>query len=207
MIVLKGGKKRKLFLMTSDVGANIFQKYLIPEESRLIRFCMQKAGLYSESPYFFYAHFVSVGFAVVAVAMSFFNIISYILQIPLKLILRVVQFDPFGIVTGLMTDASQVMKSIVFVSLGATFITAGLLFPKPIFTHFAPEYYETLEIRLQKEKTLLQKKIVSLEEEYKHLMHMMEKTSILIKKQERDIDNLKLTLKQKPRFWKSLLKV
>ncbi|NGX48122.1 MAG: hypothetical protein K1000chlam3_01512 [Chlamydiae bacterium] len=171
--------------------ANIFQKYLIPSESRMVRYCMQKAGIFSSCSNFFYAHFVSVGFAVAAVAMSFFNTFSYFLQSPFKIILKIVQFNPIGAVTGFIGDLTNGVRSLVFVSMGVTFIVVGLLFPKAIFTHFAPEYYDSLEARLLQENAMLRKKNNRLEEENKTNIAVIDKESTVIQDLERENDDLK----------------
>lgn len=131
--------------------ANSFQKYLIPEESMVVRYCMQKAGTYASRSNPFLAHFVSVGFAVAAVAISAFNTISYTLQLPFKLLFHVAQLNPYRAVFGVAEDIVNTAKSLVFVTMGMTFIVAGILFPKPIFTHFAPLYYSSREVRLESE--------------------------------------------------------
>jgi len=131
--------------------ANSFQKYLIPEESMVVRYCMLKAGTYANRSNPFLAHFVSVGFAAASVAISAFNTISYTLQLPFKLLFHVAQFNPYRAILGVGEDLVNTAKSLVFVSMGMTFVVAGILFPKPIFTHFAPLYYGSLEVRLEAE--------------------------------------------------------
>ena len=177
--------------MVIESEANIFQRHLIPEESRLVRYSMQQAGIYGSRTNVFYAHFVSVGFATTAVAMSFFNAISYFLQIPFRIVLKMVQFNPPGAAIALVEDATNVVKSLVFVSLGATFITAGLLSPKAIFTHFAPEYYDTLEERLKQENSLNQKKIARLEEELSKANQSLDRASFKLEEQRKELDALK----------------
>lgn len=138
-------------MSVAAVEANSFQKYLIPEESMVVRYCMQKAGAYANRSNPFLAHFVSVGFAVAAVALSAFNTFSYALQLPFKLLFHIAQFNPYRAVFGVAEDLINTTKSLVFVTMGMTFIVAGTLFPKPIFTHFAPLYYSSLEVRLEAE--------------------------------------------------------
>lgn len=172
----------------------------------LVRYCMQKAGIYGSHSNFFYSHIVSVAFAAGAVAMSFFNTISYFLRAPFNIILNVVQFNPIGAVVGLISDCTNVIRSLVFVSLGVTFIVAGLLFPKAIFSHFAPEYYNDLETRLREEVNLLNNRIVWLEKEYRLKEEQLAGAHKVIDDQKKTILNLQpaappKTSPKKP-FWK-----
>jgi len=184
-----------------DSGANIFQMYLIPEESKWVRFSMLKAGELSNRSNFFLSHFLSVGCAIAAVAMSFFNTFSYLLQIPFKIPLKIVQFDPIGIVTGIVGDLLGAAKSVVFVSMGATFVVAGLLFPREIFTHFAPEHYLCLEARLSNENTSLQKSSLRKDEEINSLTEALTESSTRIQELEKEVDGLKHPIK---RWWRRI---
>ncbi len=154
--------------------ANSFQKYLIPEESMVVRYCMQKAGVFANRSNPFLAHFVSVGFAVAAVAISAFNTISYMLQLPFKILFHVAQFNPYRVVVGAAQDLVNTAKSLVFVTMGVTFIVAGTLFPKPIFTHFAPLYYSSLEVRLKSDLKQEQAENKRLQKEVEKLTKAME---------------------------------
>ncbi|MDN3505908.1 MAG: hypothetical protein P0S96_01610 [Simkaniaceae bacterium] len=175
----------------TDSGANIFQKYLIPEESKWVRFSMLKAGEFANRSNFLLSHFLSVGCAVAAVAMSFFNTFSYLLQIPFEIPLKIVQFDPIGIATGITYDLMGVAKSIVFVSMGATFVVAGLIFPREIFTHFAPEHYLSLEARLSAEVASLQKSSLRKDAEINELNETATKSSEKVVELEEKIKSLK----------------
>lgn len=163
-----------------DLGSNVFQRHLIPPDSLNVRFVMQKAGEYGNSTNIFYAHVVSVGFAIVAVALSFFNAFSYALRTPFNILVNVLSFSPIQVVKDLAGDLTGVAKSMVFVSLGVTFVVAGVLFPQAIFTHFAPEYSDTVEVRLRNELEKERKEKQELKTENKHLKDQIEDQSIII---------------------------
>jgi|GEM_PF-2714032 len=178
-------------LVPTDSGANVFQKYLIPEESKWVRFSMLKAGEFANRSNFFLSHFLSVGCAIAAVAMSFFNALSYLLQIPFIIPLKIVQFDLIGIATGISYDLIGVAKSIVFVSMGATFVVAGVLFPREIFTHFAPEHYLCREERLSNDNVSLTKSSLRKDEEINLLNDAMTEASSLNGKLNKELKRLK----------------
>lgn len=146
-------------------NTNFIQRNLIPEDSCNVRYVMQQAAYYGSSDTLVVAHFVSIAFAVVAVAMSALNTISYLLQAPIKILLNVVQFNPFGLVADFFLDVGDVARSALFVCLGLTLVVAGFLFPKPIFTHFSPEYYEPLEVRLEQQLEKANERIQDLEDQ------------------------------------------
>ncbi|NGX60221.1 MAG: hypothetical protein KR126chlam3_01390 [Chlamydiae bacterium] len=172
-------------------NANFFQKNLIPEKSNLVRYCMYKAGVFASHSNIFYAHFASVGCAIAAIAISFFNMLSYFLQPPFKILLNIVQFSPIKSVKNLFFDIANGVQSLVFVSMGMTFVVAGSIFPKAIFTYFAPEYYQTLKERNQHEIERNKRKISRLEEENNELSSIMDTTSAQLQNFEREIDDLK----------------
>lgn len=130
---------------------NFFQKKLIPEESRNVRYLMIKAAYFSSSEHLFVAHFVSVTLAVAAVALSAINVLSYLLRIPIKILLNVVQFCPLRLFVDLAQDFVNVARSLLFVSLGVAIIVVGFLLPQPFFSSLAPEYYQSYAERLKHE--------------------------------------------------------
>jgi hypothetical protein len=131
---------------------NLIQTSLIPEESRNVRYLMIKAKDFSSSENPLVAHLIPAILAAGSVALSAINALSYLLQAPIKILLNIVQFRPLGFFVDFAQDLTNLARSLLFVSLGATLIVAGILFPKPIFTHFAPEYYESLPERLKHER-------------------------------------------------------
>ncbi len=131
---------------------NLLQTSLIPEESRNVRYLMIKAKDFSSSENLLVAHLIPAILAAASVALSAINALSYLLQAPFKILLNIVQFRPLGFFLDFAQDLSNLARSLIFVSLGATLVVAGLLFPKPIFTHFAPEYYQSLPERLKYER-------------------------------------------------------
>lgn len=187
--------------MAVESEANVFQKYLIPSESRYVRYCMQKAGIYGNRPNFFYSHIVSVAFAIAAVVMSFFNALSYFVRIPLSILLNIVQFEPIGVVIGLINDCTNVIRSLVFVALGVWFIVAGLLFPKPIFFYFAPEYCDSLETRLMDEVSVLKERISWLENEFHAKQEELDGAHKLIDDQKKTIESFKSQKSGRKKFF------
>lgn len=154
--------------MSTNVAAqteqqNPFQRYLIPQESRWVRFVMHQAGEFSRSDNPVTARALSVACAVAGVVLSLFNTISYLLQAPIRVLLNAVTFSPVSLAVNLIQDLKNTTLSFAFVSLGVTFITAGLLFPEPIFTNFAPEEEETLSSVLAKKEKDLEKKDENIE--------------------------------------------
>lgn len=153
-------------------NTNFIQRNLIPEESRNVRYVMQKAAYFGNSDNLFVAHLVSVAFVVMAVAMSAFNAVSYLLQAPIKILLNVVQFNPLGVITDFVQDLGDVAKSLLFVSLGVTLFVVGFLIPGPIFNLFSPEYYEPLEVRLEQQLEEANQKMKELEAKYDKLKEL-----------------------------------
>jgi len=153
----------------STTSSNFIQRNLIPEDSHYVRYVMQKAAHFGTHDNLLIAHGVSVAFAVLAVALSVFNAISYLLQTPVKILLNIVQFNPIGLVAHPVIDISSCLKSLLFVSLGVTFVVAGFLFPAALFTHFSPEYYEPLEVRLEQKLKVAEDENANLKAKVKHL--------------------------------------
>lgn len=149
----------------TESEANVFQKYLIPPNSCGVRWAMQKAGEYGTSENFIQAHITSVAFAISAVVMSFFNALSYFLLIPCYILVDVFSFSPIALFTDIFTGIANSIQSWVFVSLGVSFVAAGLLFPDATFSHFAPEYYQTLDVRHKNRVGQLEKENSALREE------------------------------------------
>lgn len=127
---------------------NIFQKYLIPPDSKWTRVVMQKAGDYATKGNFVTSRVVCVSLTICAIAFSFFNMISYFLEAPIKILLNVVRFNPVDLVTDFIGDLVSIIRSWTFVGLGVTFVVAGLLFPQEIFAKFAPEYEISMQDQL-----------------------------------------------------------
>ena len=125
-----------------------FQRHLVPESSDWVRFCLQNAGKFSTGDNFFTSRVYSVACAVAAVVFAAFNMISYTLRAPLRVLLNIVEFSPLKALIDLVSDVRDAVLSFLIVSLGVTFVVAGLIFPAPIFTNFAPECIETLQSQI-----------------------------------------------------------
>lgn len=179
--------------MTVESQANVFQKYLIPEKSSMVRSCMKDAAAYGKSSNFFYAHFVSIAFATTAIALSFLNTFSYIFSAPLRIPMEIVQGNLRGVMMGPLEDITNSIRSFVFVAVGITLVMLGFLFPQ-ILSHFAPEYSNTLEDRLRQKIDWQEKKITSLEEELKNTKERLLTASDHIVEKEEEIDALKKRL-------------
>ena len=169
----------------TDLGSNIFQRHLIPPDSLNVRYVMQKAGEFGNRDNLFYAHVASVSMAIVAVALSFFNAFSYALRTPFNLVVNILSFSPVKMAEDLVGDLTGMAKSMVFVSLGVTFVVAGVLFPGAIFTHFAPEYSDCIEVRLKNELKGQRKEMLALKAENKKLKEQIDDQSIIIQQIEK----------------------
>lgn len=117
---------------------NIYQNYFFPGKSVWVRFLVHKAGEYGADSHFFYRRVASVACAVIAVAFSFFNALSYLLQIPLKIPLNIVRYDPVSLVLDPVTDLSNCLRSLLFALYGVHFVAWGILSPSTAFPYFAP---------------------------------------------------------------------
>lgn len=195
--------------MTNPVAAKsdptFIQRNLIPEKSRYVRFVMQKAADFGSSSNLFYAHVVSVGFAVAAVVMSAFNAISYLLQTPVKILLNIVQFNPLKLVANFVVNLGDVAKSLLFVSLGVTLVVAGFLFPAPIFKHFSPEYYKPKEQRLEEQLDEAKAEVAELKAERALYSERNNNIDVIIKDNSTEIEGLAKQIedlkKSKKWFW------
>ena len=176
----------------NDLQPNLVQKYFIPDESLKVRYCMLKAAQFGNSDRFFSAHFLSVACVLTAVVFSLFNSFSYVLQIPCKILLNIAQFTPIFIIPSIISDLKSCALSLLFVSLGVTFVVAGCLFPKVIFTHFAPEFCETYETRLRNENELLKDQINHLKTENEDKENKLFIAGEQVAKLERKIEILEL---------------
>lgn len=163
--------------------ANLFQKYLIPAESKWVRMLMEEADSLSQSSIPLVARLASVVAVAVATFFSLLNSASYALQIPIKILLNVVRFDPLSLGVDLAKDVASVFRSLAFVAVGVSLVIAGPFFPKELFSHFAPSHQgsrlDVLEednqeflqrtIALEEEKKLLKSEIASLKDQVERL--------------------------------------
>jgi len=186
-----------------ETQGNVFQKYLIPPESKIVIFLMQKAGELGKNKNFFKSRVFSVALVVAAVVLSFFNAISYLLQIPVKLLLNICRFDPVSFVKNFVEDLSSFARSVVFVSLGVTFVVAGFLFPAEVFSHFAPE--EESEALSQRENERLKDQNNQLKKDRdltidaaSHLIRDLEKEVQKLNEENRELKKQIQESKQKP---------
>lgn len=146
-----------------EMQSNIFQKYLIPEESHWVRTVLQKAGEWGKSPSILYSRVLTVALAVCAVILSLLNTISYILEIPIKILLNIIHLHPLNLITEFINDISSALRSFFFVSFGVTFIIAGVLFPAVVFPYFAPEDPKNSYRSLQNENLKLKDRMQKIE--------------------------------------------
>lgn len=174
-----------------DSHYTFWQKSLIPAESVLVRSAMRQAAKWGGSDNFFYSHFLSVACAVCAVVFSFFNGLSYILQIPFKLVLNILRFSPLQAVIDPFLDLRSGSLSFLFVSFGITFIVAGTLFPGPIFTFFAPEYFDSKEEKLEHLNNQLQKENTALSGLNEDRAKKIESAAQYLDKQNKELESLK----------------
>ncbi len=146
------------------IEVNLFQRYLIPSDSKWVGRCMQKADSFGKTSDFIYSRVLSGALVTVAVAMSFFNAISYVLQIPFKALLNVVRFNPVDLVLDIGRDITNVIRSYAFVMIGIYLIVLGFLYPKQVYSHFAPEYVENTLEKLRVANLVKDQVIIDLEE-------------------------------------------
>ena len=139
------------------------QRYLLPAESKSVRYCMQKASEMSEREDFVSCRLFSIPFVIASIALSFFNAISYLLQIPFMILLNIVCFAPLRLVTDPVIGIINVARSLLFVGMGIPLALAGLIFPKDVFSRFAPDAIEAGEERLVRDNENLQKRIEELQ--------------------------------------------
>jgi hypothetical protein len=161
-------------------ASTLFQKFFIPANSIWVRRAMKHAALYSQEEGFFYSRCVPVSLAIVAVAFSAINALSYLLQAPVRILLNITCLNPIALVEDMLEDLWSFARSLVFVSLGVTFVAAGLLFPVPIFAYFAPDSSEPYEVRLEIENKDLREKNAYLEQELDQMKEKMVEVSALL---------------------------
>ncbi len=150
----------------SNSHATFYQRYLIPKESKNIRYALQKAKECGGSDNLLCAHVLSVSCTIGAVAMSFFNMLSYLLRSPFRLLGNVVQFSPLRSLTDFAADLRDTCRSALFVPVGISLAVAGFCFPGAIFTCFAPEFDENIEEGLRET-------IDDLQEKKRGIQHLM----------------------------------
>lgn len=172
--------------MTSPAAVShefdFIQRHLIPAESKSVRYCMQKASEMSKREDFATCRLFSIPFVIASIALSFFNSISYLLQIPFITLLNIVRFAPLRLVTDPAIGIVNVARSLLFVGMGIPLILAGLIFPEDVFSRFAPDAIEAGEARLVHENQRLQKKIEELEVKIAQNQKLIEAQAVLIQK-------------------------
>lgn len=141
-----------------ETQPNIFQRYLIPEESHLVRIVLQKAGEWGKSKNIFYSRILTVVLAICAVIFSLLNTICYLLQTPVKMLLNIIHLNPLNLIEEFIIDIGSALSSFLFVSFGATFIVAGILFPAVVFPYFSPENTKKSYSQLKYEYQVLKEK-------------------------------------------------
>jgi len=172
--------------MTSPVAVShefdFIQRHLIPAESKSVRYCMQKASEMSKSEDFVSCRLFSIPFVIVSIALSFFNALSYLLQIPFITLLNIVRLAPLRLVTDPPIGMVNVARSLLFVGMGIPLALAGLIFPDDVFSRFAPDAIEAGEARLVNENQRLQKKIEKLEAKISQDKKLIDAQGALIQK-------------------------
>lgn len=171
----------------NEESANLFQRHLIPSDALNVRFAMTKAGQWASSSKPVVAHTVPVAFAVGAVAMSFFNVFSYLLQMPFRLARNIVCIRPVRMITDLGQDLGNVARSAIYVPLGISLIAGGIFLPKLIFSTFAPDYYTGLKDRQIQ-------KIEDQENQIKELKKELKTRQEIIFKLEKEVEGYKKDL-------------
>ncbi len=137
-------------------GPNFFQRTLVPADSSLVRGAMREAAKHGTSDNILVRHVVSTAFAVASVALSILNTISYLLQIPVKIVLNIVRFDPKGLVFDFAQSLSDTARSLLMGAFGATYVIGGILFPEEVYGFFKPAVIKTAEDALGKKQKELE---------------------------------------------------
>ncbi|NGX45320.1 MAG: Chromosome partition protein Smc [Chlamydiae bacterium] len=137
-------------------GPNFFQRHLVPADSTLVRGAMRQAAEWSLEDNPVVRHLVSTAFAVAAVALSLFKTISYLLQLPVKILLNVVRFDPIALVLDFAQSLSDTGRSLLMAAFGATYVIGGMLFPEEVYGFFKPAVVVMIESALEKKQKELE---------------------------------------------------
>jgi hypothetical protein len=170
-------------MATSAAVSNEFdliQRHLLPQDSVAVRYCMDRASEMTKRRNFFTKHFFPLPFLVAAVAFSFFNAISYFLQIPFITLLNIVRLEPLCFLTHPLACIINALRSALFVGLGLPLLIAGVVFPEAVFIRFAPDVIVTKEGRLVYENKMLREQIFNLKEEIHRQKLLMDAQAIII---------------------------
>ncbi len=178
-------------LNRAEYDFNKFQRYLIPSDALYVRYAMTKASHFANKKSRFYAHTVPIAFAVAAVVMAFFNVISYLLQSPLRVARNIVCFRPVEVLKDLIQDITNVARSLMYIPLGVAFIVAGFFLPKLIYSNFAPDFCNTLEERLVQQIEDGDKQIKRLQHEKDELEQGNSTYQAIIFKQQRELEDFR----------------
>lgn len=172
--------------MTSPVVVSpefdFIQRNLIPKESVSVRYCMQQAAAQAEVGSWITARLYSFPFLVVSVALSFFNALSYLLQLPFQFLLNAVRLAPLRLVTDPVIGLINVARSLLFVGLGIPLAVSGLCFPSAVFSRFAPDAIFAGEQRLLHENKALKKEVEELREKVERKSAVIEAQAELIRR-------------------------
>lgn len=173
---------------------NFYQNYFIPQKSEWVRFLVHKAGEYALEEGVFYRRIASVACAITAVAFSFFNTLSYLLQVPFKLPLNIVRCDLISLLLDPIRDLNNCVRSLLFATFGVTYVAWGILMPSTAFPYFAPPAKRDLA----KENQLLLNRLteaqqanLELERNKEELQEILEQKKE-VKKQEEEVDEMVL---------------
>lgn len=177
---------------------DLIQRHLLPQDSVAVRYCMDQASEMTKRGDFFTKRLFPLPFVVAAVALSFFNAISYLLQIPFITLLNVARLAPLRFLTDPFVCIINTARSALFVGLGFPLLIAGVVFPEAVFTRFAPDAIVAGEGRLAHENKVLREQIANLEEKMHRQKLLMEAQAIIIQKN----TETSRSVLEKLKFWK-----
>lgn len=161
---------------------DFIQRNLIPQESLYVRSSMNQAAKMGARDNFFTSRLYPLPFVVAALALSFFNTLSYLLQIPFEILLDVARFQPLRVLTDPVVGLINVARSFLFVGLAVPLIVSAALFPKDVLSRFAPDAIYAGEERLLRENEQLKKKIEKLKEKREKDLAIIESQAAIIRK-------------------------
>ena len=161
---------------------DLIQRYLIPSDSISVRYCMDAAWQMSRREDPLTKRLFPIPFVVAGVALSFFNAISYFLQIPFITLFNFARMAPVRLLTDPFVQIINTARSVLFIGLGLPLTISGLIFPEAVFSRFAPDAIYADEQRFVIENQALRERVEELEKKlYKNKL-LIEAQAALIQK-------------------------
>lgn len=128
-----------------DISQNAFQN-LIPKDSTVVRKVMQQGAKCSLSSNIIKAHLFSTACTVAAIALSILSIPAYAIRGICEFSVRLLTFQISSAFIFLATNMLNAGKSLLFVTVGVSYVAVGLFFPKKIYPYVSPKEGSVQEI-------------------------------------------------------------